>query len=99
MNKKMTFNNNNNLSLQQIISSNQINQINTKSSILSIQTDDLDENDFDEDISEDLYLCAYYHCDRGNGEILEDITQNENDAIIKCIYNDNNNNNNDDKKI
>ena len=98
MNKKMTFNNNNNLSLQQIISSNQINQINTKSSILSIQTDDLDENDFDEDISEDLYLCAYYHCDRGNGEILEDITQNENDAIIKCIYNDNNNNNNDDKK-
>ena len=62
------------------------------SKINTISLDDIDENDsnlnaFLDDIAEDLYLCAYYHCDKGNGEILEDITQNENNAIIKCIYN------------
>jgi len=51
-----------------------------------LNEDDVDLNDFD-DVSEELYLIAYYHCDKGNGDILEDITQNKNDAIIKCIYN------------
>lgn len=59
--------------------------------------DDIDLNDFD-DVSEELYLIAYYHCDKGNGYILEDITPNQNDAIIKCIYNEDSSNPKKDKK-
>lgn len=62
-----------------------------------INEDDIDLNDFD-DVSEELYLMAYYHCDKGNGEILEDITQNQYDAVIKCIYNANDSNAKKDKK-
>ena len=56
-----------------------------------LNEDDIDLNDYD-DVSEELYLMAYYHCDKGNGEILEDITQNQYDAVIKCIYNASDNN-------
>ena len=89
MNKMMTFYNYN-------LSLNQINYKQNDSNLKEnqINSDDNDENDdnfngYMDDISEELYLCAYYHCDRGDGEILEDITQNENNAIIKCIYNNN----------
>ena len=99
MNKMMTFYNYN-LSLNQInYKQNNINNedINTdpNSKTNQINNDDNDDenddnlNGFVDDISEELYLCAYYHCDRGDGEILEDITQNENNALIKCIYNNN----------
>ena len=99
MKKMMTFYNYN-LSLNQVnykqnnLNNEDINEdLNSKTN--QINSDDNDENDdnlngFMDDISEEIYLCAYYHCDRGDGEILEDITQNENNAIIKCIYNNNN---------
>ena len=90
--RKMTFYNYN-LSLENINS--QINTddnegINTSSKRLLSYVEDLNDEDlygYVDDVSEELFLCAYYHCDKGSGEILEDITQNENNAIIKCIYN------------
>ena len=93
-NRKMTFYNYN-LSLDKLSSSqsfsdeNDINSDFRKKNINidSLEDSDMDINEYLDDLSEDLYLSAYYHCDRGNGEILEDITQNENNATIKCIYN------------
>jgi hypothetical protein len=35
-----------------------------------------------EDISENLYLSAYFHCDKGNGVIVEDITEYNNECVI-----------------
>lgn len=94
LNKKMTFYNYN-LSLNQLDNKqNYINDeedinsdSNSKNILLNLKSEDLEDTEFIDDIAEDLYLCAYYHCDRGNGELLEDITQNQNNAIIKCIYN------------
>ncbi len=53
--------------------------------------DEINENTNIEDIKEDLYLTAYYHMDRGAGDTIEDITNNNNNAKIKCIYNDSSN--------
>jgi len=94
LNKKMTFYNFN-LSLNQLDNKqNYINDeedinsdSNSKNILLNLKSEDLEDTEFIDDIAEDLYLCAYYHCDRGNGELLEDITQSQNNAIIKCIYN------------
>ena len=46
---------------------------------------DLDSNCNIEDISENLYLSAYYHCDKGSGDIVEDITDNNNEGKISYI--------------
>jgi len=96
MNNKMTFYNYN-LSLNQVNNTqnninDEDNNIDTGSKKNIIILDDFEDINGIDDISEDLYLSAYYHCDKGNGEILEDITQNENNAIIKCIYNNNDKN-------
>ena len=69
---------------------------NTKKNVPFISAEDLDEDDINpnantEDISEDLYLSAYYHMDRGSGDTIEDITKNQNTAKILCIYNANTN--------
>lgn len=43
------------------------------------------ENSLDEDIeeiSEAIYLTAYYHCDKGSGVGIEDISDNGNDGTI-----------------
>lgn len=53
--------------------------------------DEINENSNLEDITEDLYLSAYYHMDKGNGDLIEDITRNQNNAKINCIYNANTN--------
>ena len=92
LSKKMTFYNYN-LSLEQLNSQTSVDneeEINTNSKRYLSYVEDLDDENlygYVDDISEELFLCAYFHCDKGNGEILEDITQNENNAIIKCIYN------------
>ena len=44
-----------------------------------------DDNSIDansEEISENFYLSAYYHCDKGNGNVLEDITENSSEATL-----------------
>ena len=46
---------------------------------------DLDSNCNIEDISENLYLSAYYHCDKGSGEVVEDITDNNNEGKIYYV--------------
>ena len=46
---------------------------------------DLDSNCNIEDISENLYLSAYYHCDKGSGNIVEDITDNNNEGTIYYV--------------
>ena len=79
-----------------------VNKSNLSKKLDDIEKEDLNEddivlNDLD-DVSEELYLMAYYHCDKGNGEILEDITQNQYDAVIRCIYNTIDNNTKKDKK-
>ena len=89
MNKMMTFYNYN-LSLNQVdekLNNNLNNNININNEE-GINAENDANNDYGDDIAEDLYLTAYFHCDKGDGEILEDITQNGNNAIIKCIYND-----------
>ena len=57
-----------------------------------VNDDSIDLNENIEEIKEELYLSAYYHMDRGVGNIIEDITDNKNDAIIGNIYNKNINN-------
>ena len=51
-----------------------------------------DEDDFEidpninsEEISENLYLTAYYHCDKGSGFVVEDITDNLNEAKLSFV--------------
>ena len=47
--------------------------------------DEEDENSLDEnieEISEAIYLTAYYHCDKGSGTAIEDISDNGNEATI-----------------
>ena len=111
MKRKMSFYNYN-LTLNQVnkIQNNLDNkedfniETDSKHNLTFIKDDDFDDddmnfNEFMDDIPEDLYLNAYYHCDRGNGEILEDVTQNKNNAIIKCIYNNNDKNIKIEKKV
>ena len=98
MNRKMTFFNYN-LSLNQMqkkekeMKNDEDNQNNTKKNVPFVKAEELDDDDEinqntnSEEISEDLYLSAYYHMDRGNGDIIEDITKNQNNAKISCIYN------------
>ena len=97
MNKKTTFFNYN-LSLKQIHRKESIKEedfdteTSTKRNVPFITAEDLDEDDINpnantEEISEDLYLSAYYHMDRGSGDTIEDITKNQNNAKIACIYN------------
>ena len=54
---------------------------------------DLESNNNIEDISENLYLSSYYHCDKGSGDIVEDITDNHNEGKIYYINPQQNNNN------
>jgi hypothetical protein len=35
-----------------------------------------------EEISEQLYLSAYFHFDKGSGNTIEDITENNNECVI-----------------
>ena len=98
MNRKMTFFNYN-LSLNKIHGRKNTEEFNnddntgSKTNVPYVKSDDFeDEDDLDnngniEEISEELYLSAYYHMDRGVGNIIEDVTDNKNDAIIDCIYN------------
>ena len=62
---------------------------------------DLNSNCNIEDISENLYLSAYYHCDKGSGDVVEDITDNNNEGKIYYInpYASQNNNINDNINI
>lgn len=53
---------------------------------------DVDDDGFDispntnpDGINETLYLTAYYHCDKGNGLLLEDITEFSNEATLSYI--------------
>ena len=67
-----------------------------KKNVNFVKPEDLDDDEIGpntnaEEISEDLYLSSYYHMDRGNGDIIEDITKNQNNAKINCIYNNNSN--------
>lgn len=43
---------------------------------------DIDPNMNSEEISENLYLSAYYHCDKGSGFVVEDITDNLNEGKL-----------------
>jgi hypothetical protein len=52
---------------------------------------DLDSNNIEE-ISENLYLSSYYHCDKGSGDVVEDITDNHNEGQIYYINPQENNN-------
>jgi hypothetical protein len=54
---------------------------------------DLDSNCNIEDISENLYLSAYYHCDKGSGVVVEDITDNNNKGKIDYVSPPTSNNN------
>ena len=84
MNRRMTFFNYN-LSLNKTLKRKQTEDNN------DVNDDSIDLNDNIEEIKEELYLSAYYHMDRGVGNIIEDITDNKNDAIIGSIYNNINN--------
>ena len=77
------FNNNNfNDSInKEGINDNTINNINENNE----DQFDLDSNNNLEDISENLYLSSYYHCDKGSGDIVEDITDNHNEGKIYYI--------------
>ena len=93
------FNNNNMTNnINDTINNTDINNDNTNINESTIDQFDLDSNCNIEDISENLYLSAYYHCDKGSGDVLEDITDNNNEGKIYYINpfenkNDNINNN------
>ena len=62
----------------------------TRKSVIFIKPEELEEDEINmnlDEISEDLYLSAYYHMDKGNGDTIDDITNNQNNAKISCIYN------------
>ena len=96
LNQKMTFFNYN-LSLNKInkrrkTEINNSNDNSNKTSAPYLKPDDFeDDDDLEnieniEEINEEEYLSVYYHMDRGVGNIIEDITDNKNDAMIDCIY-------------
>ena len=81
--------------LNQVQSSNNFNN---NENDINNQNDDND-NDIDpnmniEEISENLFLSLYYHCDKGSGNLVEDITENNNEG--KLIFVENKLNSNDD---
>ena len=95
MNRKTTFFNYN-LSLNQL-NKNKIKEedfdteTKKKQNLPFIKPEEL-EDEFNqytslEEIKEEIYLSAYYHMDRGSGDTIEDITNNQNNAKISCIYN------------
>ena len=74
-------NNNNNLNdvmNKEGVGDNTINNINENAE----DQFDIDSNNNIEDISENLYLSSYYHCDKGSGDVVEDITDNNNEGKI-----------------
>ena len=83
---------NNNKNLSETINKEGIND-NTMSNINENDDDqfDLDSNNIEE-ISENLYLSSYYHCDKGSGDVVEDITDNHNEGQIYYINPQENNN-------
>ena len=94
-----------NIPLTQInsVNVNNPNNVGLNISVMGGEDDnqDLDDNpDLNiEDIIENLFLSAYYHCDKGTGYEVEDISDNNNTAYIKyeednSINNDINSNNN-----
>jgi hypothetical protein len=52
----------------------------------STNLDDSLDQDIEE-INENMYLTAYFHCDKGSGNIVEDITDNNVEGVINynCI--------------
>lgn len=64
-------------------SNEEINQGNNEGDFDDNNNDDIDPNS--EDINECYYLSAYYHCDKGSGIIVEDISDNGNDAMLSYI--------------
>ena len=108
MNKKMSFFNYN-LSLTQMGKNKEKEEesdadTNSKKNMPFIKAEEMDDdevNDYTniEDITESLYLSAYYHMDRGSGDIIEDISNNKNTAKISCIYNNNPNVETEKKKL
>ena len=93
------FNNNNNtINDTMNMDKNDITNVNES----TIDQFDLDSNCNIEDISENLYLSAYYHCDKGSGDVVEDITDNNNEGKIYYVnpfMNNNENNINDNINI
>ena len=100
MNKKNTFFNYN-LSLKQLNKNEKSlkeeedfdTELKTKKNVIFIKAEELEEEEMNlnlDEISEDLFLSAYYHMDKGNGDTIEDITKNQNNAKISCIYNSQN---------
>ena len=75
---------NNNNNFNETINNENIND-NTNNNINENDEFDLDSNGNIEDISENLYLSAYYHCDKGSGDIVEDITDNNNEGKIYYV--------------
>ena len=63
----------------------EVNNDNMNGNEISVDQFDLDSNCNIEDISESLYLSAYYHCDKGSGEVVEDITDNNNEGKISYV--------------
>ena len=96
MNRKQTFFNYN-LSLKQLQKKENnlkeeedFDTQTKKKNINFVKPEELEEDEMIQnldEISEDLYLSAYYHMDRGSGDTIEDITKNQNNAKITCIYN------------
>ena len=80
--------------LNQVQSSNNFNN---NENDINNQNDDND-NDIDpniniEEISENLFLSLYYHCDKGSGNLVEDITENNNEGKLIFVENKLNSNN------
>jgi hypothetical protein len=51
-------------------------------------TEEIHEDSIDQavdEISEVQYLTAYFHCDKGSGLLLEDITENNTEAILSMV--------------
>ena len=89
MNRRMTFFNYN-LSLNRMRRRKSTeefnNNIDPRQTLPYLKSEDIEDDDEDIEISDELHLSAYYHMDKGMGNIIEDITDNKNDAIIDCIY-------------
>ena len=77
------LNNNNNNNLNDIMNKEGVSD-DTMNNINENVEDqfDIDSTNNIEDISENLYLSSYYHCDKGSGDVVEDITDNNNEGKI-----------------
>ena len=88
------YNNNNiNNNFNDTINNDGNNDV-TNNESTTVDQFDLDSNCNIEDISENLYLSAYYHCDKGSGDVVEDITDNNNEGKIYYVNPNIQNNNN-----